>query len=150
MKLVSKLCQICHEPIFFQTEGIWCEKCQTTFHKKCIIDNQKICSTCSIEIVYPEDPLNLKRKKWHEGVAKYPKEYWYIVCAPVISLIICIIAIAWYFLSREAFGIFIILFAIFSLIFEALFTPLLWKFDDWILEKIERKKKRISANSTPK
>ncbi len=147
MKLVSKSCEICKELILFQAEGTWCENCQTPFHKNCVISANEFCSTCNAEIKYPDDPLNLKNKKWHEGVANYPKEYWIIVCLPAGVFTLGIIILAWYFLPLESFGIFLVVMTIIATVFEFLFTPLLWKFDDWFLDKINKRKK---ANTLPK
>ena len=142
MKLVSKPCSICQEPILFQTEGTWCEKCQIPFHKKCIGQAKDICPKCQKVFVKPEEPLNLKNKKWHEGVAKYPKEYLMVVVPSTVVITISFLFSAWYFLSKTAFVIFIFVVAALSTFIEALFTPLLWKFDDWFLGKIEKRKRK--------
>lgn len=139
MKLVSKPCSICQEPILFQTEGTWCEKCQIPFHKKCLGQTEEICPKCHEVFVKPEDPLNLKSKKWHEGVASYPKEYWLFLGLPVAFVTMGILILAWYLLSWQTFGIFLLVMAILVSVFDALFTPLMWKFDDWFLAKIEKR-----------
>ncbi len=62
MKLVSKKCKICQEPIFFQIDGTWCAACSSVFHDSCIKKNDNLCPKCKNEREKPED---------HFKIAKY-------------------------------------------------------------------------------
>lgn len=53
METIGKECQICHKKITFDKDGIWCGRCNTVFHYRCISQNDFTCSECKTSWLDP-------------------------------------------------------------------------------------------------
>src|SRR4051794_41105691 len=61
MQLAGEPCHLCQQRVLFASEGTWCSRCSSIFHRTCITGANDICPACRETYAAPETTFAYSR-----------------------------------------------------------------------------------------